>query len=248
MAFFSAGVIIIGDEILSGRTLDKNSNFIATYLIKSGIHLKEIRIIQDNEKAIINTVRQFNKKYSYVFTTGGIGPTHDDITSKSIAKAFNRKYEFHSEAFNILKKYYEHGEFNEGRQKMAKMPSGVNLIYNPLTFAPGFKIENVFVLPGIPEIMEKMFLQVLENLDKGSPKKIITINTNLYESTIALCLKDIQKKYEECSIGSYPYYNFVTKKTGVNLVVSTWTIKSLDKVVFEIKKMITLKGGKSSIV
>ena len=248
MALFSAGIIVIGDEILSGRTKETNSNFIANYLIQSGIKLVEIRIIEDKEAIIIDTVLQFNKKYDYVFTTGGIGPTHDDITSESIAKAFNKKYEFHSEAFKILKQYYPEGEFNEGRQRMAKMPSGVDLIYNPLTVAPGFKIENVFVLPGVPEIMQKMFLQILENIKKGSPKKILTINTNLYESTIALFLNDIQKKYSKCSIGSYPYFNFIAKKGGVNIVVSSWTMESLDGVVLEIQKMIRLKGGKSSIV
>ena len=248
MALFSAGIIVIGDEILSGRTKDTNSNFIAIRLIQSGIKLAEIRIIEDKEEIIIDTVLQFNKKYDYVFTTGGIGPTHDDITSESIAKAFNKKYEFHSEAFNILKKYYPEGEFNESRQRMAKMPSDVDLIHNPLTVAPGFKIENVFVLPGVPEIMQIMFLQILENLKKGSPKKILTINTNLYESTIALFLNDIQKNFSECSIGSYPYFNFIEKKGGVNIVVSSWTMQSLDDVVLEIQKMIRLKGGKSSIV
>ena len=242
MALFSAGIIVIGDEILSGRTKDTNSNFIANHLIQSGIKLVEIRIIEDKEATIIDTVRQFNKKYDYVFTTGGIGPTHDDITSESIAKAFNKKYEFHSEAFNILEKYYSAGEFNEGRQRMAKMPSGVDLIYNPLTVAPGFKIENVFVLPGVPQIMQKMFLQILENLKKGSPKKILTIQTNLYESTIALFLNDIQNKYSECSIGSYPYFNFIEKKGGVNIVVSSWTMESLEDVALDLQNMIRLKG------
>ena len=248
MALFSAGIIVIGDEILSGGTKDTNSNFIANHLIQSGIKLEEIRIIEDKESIIINSVRQFNKKYEYVFTTGGIGPTHDDITSESIAKAFNKKYEFHSEAFDILKKYYPEGEFNEGRKRMAKMPSGVELIYNPLTIAPGFKIENVFVLPGVPEIMQKMFLQILENLKKGSPKKILSINTNLYESTMALFLNDIQNKYSGCSIGSYPYFNIIANKGGVNIVVSSWTMENLDDVVLEIQNMIRLKGGKSSIV
>ena len=248
MALFSAGIIVIGDEILSGRTKDTNSNFIANHLIQSGIKLVEIRIIEDKEAIIIDTVSQFNKKYDYVFTTGGIGPTHDDITSESIAKAFNKKYEFHAEAFNILKKHYSESEFNEGRQRMAKMPSGVDLIYNPLTVAPGFKIENVFVLPGVPEIMQKMFLQILENLKKGSPKKILTINTNLYESIMATGLTAIQNKYLDCSIGSYPYFNYIDKTTGVNIVVSSWNLNNLDYIEEEIKKMILLLGGKSSIV
>jgi len=248
MTTLSAGIIVIGNEILSGRTQDTNSNFIAKNLIESGINLEKIIVIQDNEKIIIDNVIDFSEKYSYVFTTGGIGPTHDDITSESISKAFKTKYEFHPEAFKLLKNFYPKGEFNEGRQKMAKMPFGAELIYNPVTTAPGFKIKNVFVLPGVPEIMKKMFIQVLEKIKKGSPKKIITINTDLYESTIALLLSDIQNKYIESSIGSYPYFNFATKNAGVNIVVSSWTMDSLDEIVSEIQSMITLKGGKSLIV
>ncbi len=248
MTKLSAGIIIIGNEVLSGRTQDTNSNFIAKNLIKSGIDLKEIIVIQDDEDIIIDTVRQFSQKYTYVFTTGGIGPTHDDITSESLSKAFNKKYDFHPEAYKILEDYYPDGEFNEGRKKMAKMPSEVKLIHNPITAAPGFKILNVFVLPGVPEIMQKMFLQVLEKIEKGSPKKIITLKTNLYESTISLMLSDIQKKYSKSSIGSYPYFNFATKKAGVNIVISSWTLESLDEIVIEIQNLISLKGGKSSIV
>ena len=248
MTKLSAGIIIIGDEILSGRTQDTNSNFIANHLIKSGIQLTQISVIQDLEDIIIKKVIEYSNEYTYVFTTGGIGPTHDDITSQSIAKAFNREYSFHPEAFKILKNYYPEGQFNEGRQRMAKMPSGVELIHNPVTVAPGFKIENVFVLPGVPEIMKKMFLNVLENIEKGEPKKTITINTNLYESTISLLLNDIQNKFSKCSIGSYPFFNFVSKKAGVNIVISSWTMDSLDEVVNDIENMIRLKGGKSSIV
>jgi len=244
----SAGIIIIGDEILSGRTKDTNSHFISKHLIKAGIQLQEIGIIQDKEQEIINTVLKYKKKYHYVFTTGGIGPTHDDITSKSISKAFRKKFVFHPEAFKLLEKYYSKDGFNEGRQRMAKMPKGVSLIYNPLTIAPGFIIENVFVLPGVPKIMKKMFLEVLKYLDKGNPKKIVTINTNLYESNIAAFLKDIQNKYLESSIGSYPYFNFNSKKGGVNIVVSSWTMENLDNIVLDIENMIKLKGGKSSLV
>ena len=156
MSNLTAGIIIIGDEILSGRTLDTNSNFIANELIKAGIKLEQIRTIQDNQKTIIDTVKVFHKSYTYVFTTGGIGPTHDDITSESIAIAFNKEFCFHKEAFKILEDYYPKGEFNEGRKKMAKMPASSELILNPLTVCPGFRIENVFVFPGVPEIMKKM--------------------------------------------------------------------------------------------
>ena len=194
MSKLNAGIIVIGDEILSGRTQDTNSNFIAKNLNESGIKLDEIKIIHDNKDTIIGeSVLDFNKKYTYVFTTGGIGPTHDDITSESIALAFNKKYCFHSQAYKILEKYYLKGEFNESRQKMAKMPENVELILNPLTAAPGFIIKNIYVLPGVPNIMKKMFLNLLQNIEKGSPKKSVTINCNLYESLIATRLESDSK-------------------------------------------------------
>jgi len=248
MNLFTAGILIIGDEILSGRTQDTNANFIAKNLTSSGINLEEIRVIQDQKKIIVDTVKLFSEKFNYVFTTGGIGPTHDDITSESVAEAFNKKYEINSEAFNILQKYYPKGEFNISRQKMAKMPSEAELIYNSMTAAPGFKIHNVFVLPGVPKIMEQMLIDVLKKLEKGKPKKITTINTDLYESKIAPFLNEIQNQFNECSIGSYPYFNFLSKKRGVNIVISSWTMNSLDKIEKEIIEMIKFNGGNYSIV
>jgi len=248
MNLFTAGILIIGNEILSGRTQDTNANFIAKNLTSSGINLEEIRVIQDQKKIIVDTVKLFSEKFNYVFTTGGIGPTHDDITSESVAEAFNKKYEINSEAFNILQKYYPKGEFNISRQKMAKMPSEAELIYNSMTAAPGFKIHNVFVLPGVPKIMEQMLIDVLKKLEKGKPKKITTINTDLYESKIAPFLNEIQNQFNECSIGSYPYFNFLSKKRGVNIVISSWTMNSLDKIEKEIIEMIKFNGGNYSIV
>ena len=248
MTLFTAGILIIGDEILSGRTQDTNANFIAKNLTLAGIKLEEIKVIQDQKNIIVDSVKLFSKKYNYVFTTGGIGPTHDDITSESISEAFNKKYEINKEAFNILKKYYPEGEFNKSRQRMTMMPKDAQLIYNPMTAAPGFILKNVFVLPGVPKIMEVMLINVLKNLKKGKPKKIMTINTNLYESKIAPFLKDIQKNYQECSIGSYPYFNFLSKTGGVNIVMSSWTMSSLDDVEKEIIEMIKLNGGNYSIV
>lgn len=244
----NAGIIIIGDEVLSGRTQDTNSNFISKELVKSGIDLHEIRVIKDDEKTIIDTVLDFKKRFMYVFTTGGIGPTHDDITSESIAKAFKRKYCLSPDAYNILEKYYTGKDFSESRQKMAMMPENVDLILNPLTAAPGFIIENVYVLPGVPQILKVMFLNIIKNLKRGKPKKILTINTNLFESVIANRLGVIQKNNQECTIGSYPYFNFSSKVGGVNLVISSWTLESLDPIYEEIKSMITLLGGKYSIV
>lgn len=244
MSEFSAGIIIIGDEILSGRTHDTNSNFLAKKLTKYGIQLKEIIIIPDNEQTIIDTVKKYHKSFTYVFTTGGIGPTHDDITSQSISKAFNKPYLIHPDAYKILENFYPKGEFNESRQRMAKMPEGAILISNPLTAAPGFIIKNVFVLPGVPKIMENMIDQVFLNIKKGKPKKIYTINTNLFESTLAEKLSLVQENYPDCSIGSYPYFNYIEKTGGVNIVISSWKLDNLDDVVKEIKDLILLLGGK----
>ena len=248
MSSYTAGVIVIGDEILSGRTQDTNSNFIADKLTKEGIKLEEILVIQDVKEIIKENVINFSSKYSYVFTTGGIGPTHDDITSESISEAFQLNCETNIQAFEILNNYYPEGEFNESRQRMAKMPVGSELILNPMTAAPGFKIKNIFVLPGVPEIMQVMFLELIKTLKKGKAKLITTINTNLYESKIAIELKNIQNNYKDASIGSYPYFNLAAKSGGVNIVLSSWTITSLDPIIDDITNMIELKGGKSSIV
>ena len=248
MNSFTAGIIVIGDEILSGRTQDTNSNFIAKNLLNEGIKLEEIIVIKDDKKTIIDKVINYSGKYSYVFTTGGIGPTHDDITSESISEAFNLEYVLNQDAFKILDNYYPKGEFNISRQRMAKMPKGSELILNPMTAAPGFKIKNVYVLPGVPEIMQIMFIELIKKIKKGKPKLVTTINTNLYESKIAIFLKEIQDKYKDSSIGSYPYFNLASKTGGVNIVVSSWDMTSVQPIVNEIVNMIKLNGGKSSIV
>ena len=148
----SAAILIIGNEILSGRTQDTNTGTLAIWLNSIGVQVKEVRVIPDVEKIIINTLNLLRKENNYVFTSGGIGPTHDDITAESVSEAFGLKYEIHPEAFKILESYYKPGEFNEGRQKMAKMPTTSNLILNPTSGAPGFYVENVFCLPGVPSI------------------------------------------------------------------------------------------------
>ena len=244
----NAAILIIGNEILSGRTQDTNVKTISNWLNTLGIKLDEVRVIPDVEKIIIKTINQVRKKFEYIFTTGGIGPTHDDITSESIAQAFDLKYCFHKEAYRILENYYPKGEFNEGRKKMAKMPENAKLIDNPLTVAPGFIIKNIYVLPGVPQILEKMFISLLEKIKKGPPKKSLTINTNLYESVISVDLEKIQNKYKKCSIGSYPFFNYITKSGGINIVVSSWTLENLDEISKEIQNMISLLGGKSTIL
>ena len=152
----NAAILIIGNEILSGRTQDTNTTTIAIWLNSIGVKVLEVRVIPDIEQTIINTVNELRKVNDYVFTTGGIGPTHDDITAHSISKAFNLKYEIHKEAFKILEAYYKPGEFNDGRQKMVWMPENASLILNPTSGAPGFNVKNVFCLPGVPSILKSM--------------------------------------------------------------------------------------------
>ena len=190
----NAGIIIIGNEVLSGRTKDINTSSIALWLNPLGIHVKEVRVIADDENIIIDSVNIFRKKFNYVFTTGGIGPTHDDITAESVAKAFNTEYGFHKEAFSILESYYKPGEFTEGRQKMAKMPTNANLILNPSSGAPGFYIENVFCLPGVPSILKSMLGGLNNVLVGGDPVLSKTLNLRTVESEIAKSLTDVQNK------------------------------------------------------
>jgi len=213
----NAAIIIIGNEVLSGRTQDTNLAYISKWLNTHGVHVKEVRIIPDLENEIINNVNELRKKFNYIFTTGGIGPTHDDITAKSVAKAFNLKYEFHEEAFAILKKYYKAGEFNESRQKMAKMPYDARLIFNPSSGAPGFIVENVFCLPGIPSILQSMLGDLKNEILGGKPLISKTINLMTVESEIAIPLKEIQEKNDKVEIGSYPFIR--AGKVGVAIVL-----------------------------
>ena len=213
----NAAVIIIGNEILSGRTKETNLECISVWLNSLGVKVEESRIILDIENEIINCVNELRKKFNYIFTTGGIGPTHDDITAESVAKAFNLKYEFHKEAFAILEKYYKPGEFNESRQKMAKMPSNAKLIYNPTSAAPGFIVENVFCLPGVPSILKSMLGGLKNKISGGKPILSKTINLRTVESEIAKPLKEVQENNIDVEIGSYPF--FKAGKTGVAIVL-----------------------------
>jgi molybdenum cofactor synthesis domain-containing protein len=214
----NAAILIIGNEILSGRTQDKNVAFISNWLnSKCGILVEEVRIIPDVEKKIVNNVLLLSKKFNYVFTTGGIGPTHDDITAKSISKAFKVKYEYHKVAYKILEKYYGKSKFNDGRKKMAKMPKGSKLIYNPSSAAPGFLIKNVLSLPGVPSILNSMIENCKKYLMKGVKVHSKTLNLYTVESNISKNLGYIQKKYKkDVEIGSYPFFRL--GKIGVSVV------------------------------
>ena len=218
----NAAIVIIGNEILSGRTQDVNVVSISKWLNELGVKLEEVRVIPDIESSIVKTINDVRKKFNYVFTTGGIGPTHDDITSRSIAKVFNLSYGYHKEAYKILEKYYKPENFNEGRKKMAKLPEKALLIFNPSSGAPGFIVENVYCLPGVPSILKSM-LGGINNKIKGG-KKILskTVSLMTVESTIAASLEEVQNKFKDVEIGSYPF--FKQGKIGVSIV-----IRSTDK-------------------
>ena len=236
-----AAILIIGNEILSGRTQDKNVSFISNWLnLKCGISVEEVRIIPDKEKIIVTNIIQLRRKFNYVFTTGGIGPTHDDITAQSISKAFKVKYEYHKEAYAILEKYYGKKKFNDGRKKMAKMPKGAKLIYNPSSAAPGFMTKNVISLPGVPSILNSMIDNCKKYLVKGLKTYSKTLNLYTVESNISKQLGLIQKKYKKSiDIGSYPFFRL--GKIGVAIVTRSNSIKKLEIVNKDLTNLVKLK-------
>ncbi len=237
----NAAILIIGNEILSGRTKDKNISFLSNWLnLNCGITVSEVRIIPDVESTIVKNIRILSKKYNYVFTTGGIGPTHDDITAQSIAKAFKVKYGYHKEAYKILESYYGKKKFNDGRKKMAKMPITAKLIYNPSSAAPGFITKNVLSLPGVPSILNSMIENCKRYLVKGLKVHSTTVNLFTVESNISKPLAKIQKKYKKfVDIGSYPFFRL--GKIGVSVVSRSTSKKHLKNVFKDIKKIIKQK-------
>ena len=237
----TAAILIIGNEILSGRTKDQNVSYLASWLNNNlGIKTEEVRIIPDIEKIIIQNILTLRKKYNYVFTTGGIGPTHDDITSISIANAFKVKLIKNKEALLILKKFYnlKNEKLNKPRQKMALIPKGAELLHNPVTKAAGFRIKNVYVMAGIPKIMIAMFKKIIKKIKHGIPEISKTILINFPESCIAEDLEIIQKKFNNIEIGSYPFMN--GKKKGVNVVLKGKNLNQIRSAEKEIKKIIKL--------
>ena len=232
----NAAILIIGNEILSGRTQDLNVSFISNWLnVNCGISVLEVRIIPDIQKKIISNVVSLSKKFKYVFTTGGIGPTHDDITALSISKAFKVKYNFNNEAHSILENYYGKKNFNNARKKMAKMPVGSKLIYNPSSAAPGFMIKNVLCLPGVPSILKSMMPNLKSFLIKGDSVISKTVSLITVESRIADYLTKLQKKYsKKIDIGSYPFFRL--GKVGVSVVFRSTSRELIKKCVVEFLK------------
>ncbi len=222
----NAAIIIIGNEILSGRTQDTNTSTLANWLNSIGVKVSEVRVIPDIEKTIIDTINLLRTNYDYVFTTGGIGPTHDDITAESVSKAFGLDYEIHKEGYKILEAYYKPGEFNEGRQKMIWMPKNANLILNPTSGAPGFNVENVFCLPGVPSILKSMLGGLTNSIVGGEPILSLTINLRTVESEIADSLTKVQNNNKDVEIGSYPFFH--AGKLGVSIVIRSQDQSKID--------------------
>jgi molybdenum cofactor synthesis domain-containing protein len=238
--FVSAAVLVIGDEILSGRTKDKNIGYIADFLTAIGIDLKEVRVVSDDEYAIVSSLNALRITYTYVFTTGGIGPTHDDITAECVAKAFGVGIHIHPEALAILKERMTKigGELNEARMRMARIPDGAELVLNKVSGAPGFWIGNVIVMAGVPAIMQAMLDEVAPKLKTGAKLLSETIRADAREGDVGTELGAIAKAHPDALIGSYPFFD---DKFGpnTNIVVRSRDPQKLAQVKTAIEGMLS---------
>jgi molybdenum cofactor synthesis domain-containing protein len=239
----TASVLVIGDEILSGRTQDTNLAYLAKFLAALGIDLREARVVPDVEAEIVAAVNALRARYTYVFTTGGIGPTHDDITADSIAKAFGAGIGYHPEALALLGARYKPGEFNDMRKRMARIPDGATLIKNSVSTAPGFQIGNVFVMAGVPMIMRAMLEDVAPRLKKGRVVVSATVSARIAEGRIAAALARIQDDHKTVAVGSYPFY--AEDGFGVQLVVRGRDPAEVEAAAQAIEAAIKAEGIKS---
>ena len=203
----SAAMLVIGDELLSGRTHDANMHYLAKELTEIGISLTEARFIRDDPAAIVSNIIELSKRFDYLFTSGGIGPTHDDITTDCVAEAFEKKASIRSDALKILQEYYDGKdiELNEARLRMARIPETAELIDNPISAAPGYVIENVYVMAGVPKIFQSMLKTVIPKLEKGLPTLSLSVKIYKGEGDIALDLEEMVKTFDQLNFGSYPF-------------------------------------------
>jgi molybdenum cofactor synthesis domain-containing protein len=241
----TAAVLVIGDEILSGRTKDKNLGYLAEQLTELGIRLREARFVPDIEAEIVAAVNHCREKFDYVFTTGGIGPTHDDITADSVGAAFELEVTHHPEAVALLTAHYKEtgAEFNEARMRMARTPLGATLVSNPISKAPGFRVENVYVMAGIPVVAEAMFQSLKHELVGGDPVLSAGIRAYLPEGTLAKGLGDIQGCYNDVDIGSYPFHR--DGRYGAAIVCRSTDAARLEACQDEVRVMIDALGGEA---
>jgi len=234
----TAGMVVIGDEILSGRTKDKNIGHLAEMLTAVGIDLKQVRIVADEQATICEAVNALRGSYDYVFTTGGIGPTHDDITADAIAAAFDLPCTYHPEAYPLLEAHYAARgvEFTEARKRMARTPEGAALIANPVSAAPGFNIGNVYVMAGIPAVFQAMLDNVIPTLRTGAKLVSATVPCSFGEGTIGGPLGEIQKAYPETIIGSYP--KFEGKSFWTEIVIRSRSEETLHAAKAAVEEML----------
>jgi molybdenum cofactor synthesis domain-containing protein len=237
----TAAVLIIGNEILSGRTKDVNLGYLAEELTKIGIRLREARVVSDVEAEIVAAVNECRRRYDHVFTTGGIGPTHDDITSASVAKAFGVRLILHPEARARLERSYPTGGLNEARLRMAHVPEGATLIDNPVSAAPGFQMGNVYVMAGVPSIMRAMFDGLKGRLAGGRPVLSRTVSAFLGEGTIAKDLGQLQDRFADLEIGSYPFFR--QNRYGASFVLRGVERGRIDAAAAELAGIIRRLGG-----
>lgn len=237
----TACVLIIGNEILSGRTQDTNLAYLAKGLNEVGVQVKEARVIPDIAETIIATLNEARAKVDYVFTTGGIGPTHDDITSECVARAFGVPWTIHPDAHRLFLDHYKPGELNEARMRMAHTPEGAVLIPNPVSRAPGFRMENVFVMAGIPRVMQGMFDGIKHQLAGGRPVMSRTVSCHLAEGVIAKGLGEIQTRYPDLDIGSYPFFR--RGEFGTSLVLRGRDADILGTAAGEVVALVRGLGG-----
>ena len=236
----TAAMLVIGDEILSGRTQDTNISYLARFLGSLGIDLKEARVVPDVQTEIVAAVNALRARYDYVFTTGGIGPTHDDITADAVAAAFSVSIDYHPEALDLIGSRYKPGEFNEMRKRMARIPAGASLVYNSVSAAPGFQIENVFVMAGVPMIMRAMLEEIAPRLRRGAKVHTATVTAPVPEGRIAAALAEIQQAHPTVALGSYPYYR--EDGYGVQLVVRGRDAGQVDVAASEIEAALRAQG------
>ena len=239
----TAAFVIIGDEILSGRTRDANLGFIAEKLVEAGIRLREVRVVPDVPDEIARAVNELRARYDHVFTSGGIGPTHDDITCDSVAQAFGLDVVFHPEAVRRMRVHAERRglELNEARMRMARTPAGAGLITNPVSAAPGFTIGNVHVMAGVPVIFQAMLADLVPTLRGGAPVRSLSIVSDLGEGIVAGGLGEIQQRYRDVDIGSYPY--FQAGSFGTTLVLRGVDMSRLELAAGEVRELVRSLGG-----
>jgi len=236
----TAAILAIGDELLSGRTRDKNIGHLAATLTLQGIDLKEVRIVADEEDEIVSAVNALRERYTYVFTSGGIGPTHDDITADAIAKAFGVAIDHDPRAMEILTQHYEEMElpFTTARKRMTRIPDGADLIDNPVSKAPGFIIGNVHVMAGVPAVFNAMIENIMPTLEGGQKMLSTTVECKFGEGTVGDALGEIQKTSKETSIGSYP--KFDGKSYSTQIVIRGRDQTLIDKTVDKVRQMLSL--------